>query len=87
MSKARRNRRILFFLLLTFIVGVVYLALTMPSEDYGLVKRSLIDLNEGWTVEYEDTILQEVTFPQELHLAENTTYTATKSPTVTRLPA
>ena len=79
MSKARRNRRILFFLLLTFIVGVVYLALTMPSEDYGLVKRSLIDLNEGWTVEYEDTILQEVTFPRELHLAENTTYTATRT--------
>ena len=79
MSKARRNRRILFFLLLTFIVGVVYLALTMPSEDYGLVKRSLIDLNEGWTVEYEDTILQEVIFPRELHLAENTTYTATRT--------
>jgi diguanylate cyclase (GGDEF)-like protein len=79
MNKARRNRRILFFLLLVFLVGIIYLALTLPSEDYGLVKRNLIDLNEGWRVEYEDTTLQEVSFPRELHLKENTRYTAART--------
>ena len=79
MNKARRNRRILFFLLLVFLVGIIYLALTLPSEDYGLVKRNLIDLNEGWRVEYEDTTLQEVSFPRELHLKENTRYTAVRT--------
>lgn len=79
MNKARRNRRILFFLLLVFLVGIIYLALTLPSEDYGLVKRNLIDLNEGWRVEYKDTTLQEVSFPRELHLKENTRYTAVRT--------
>lgn len=78
MSKASRNRWILlFFILISFWV-VSYLTLVLPSRDYGLVSKDLIDLNEGWTVEYGDTILQDVSFPYELDLEPHMRYTATR---------
>lgn len=78
MSKASRNRWILlFFILISFWV-VSYLTLVLPSRDYGLVSKDLIDLNEGWTVEYGDTILQDVSFPYELDLEPHMRYTTTR---------
>jgi len=70
------NKKIIYATALVIIVSIIYLANVLPSTDYKLLQGELIDLNQGWTVEYEGIVKENVTFPADLKLEPNTPYTA-----------
>ena len=76
MNRAKRNRIMMAITAVLLLTVFTYLAITLPSQDYGLIDNRKIDLNHGWTVEYDDTILHDVSFPRDLNLDELTIYTA-----------
>ncbi len=75
-NNPRINRKIVFVISITMVLLVMYLSNSLPSKDYRLVKSDLIDLNSGWTLEYDGNVLENVTLPYDLGLKENTPYTA-----------
>ena len=76
LNKTRRNRIILFSVAVIMLSAISYLVAILPSDDYRLISGDKIDLNSGWTVQYDDTILNDVNLPYDLKLDENTKYTA-----------
>lgn len=75
-NNPRINRKIVYIVSLAVGLLVIFLSNTLPSKDYRLVQSELVDLNSGWTLEYDGNVLENVTLPYDLGLKENTPYTA-----------
>lgn len=76
MNRAGINRIIIFVVVALLFGAVAYLVLTLPSENYRLISNKKIDLNHGWTVEHDGILINDVNFPYDLKLKENTKYIA-----------
>lgn len=76
MKTARRNRTILYTVAALIFIVVSYLTFALPSEDYRLIVDRKINLNHGWTVEYGDTVINDVKLPHDLNLEADAKYTA-----------
>jgi len=76
LEKTKRNRIVLYAVAALLLILISYLAITLPSEDYRLIGNEKIDLNQGWTVEYGDVVLEDVNLPHDLGLEKDVPYTA-----------
>lgn len=76
MLKLRQHIKLIHITTLIVILGIIFLAKALPSENLWLGKNPINDLNTGWTMTTQKMYVESVTLPFHLDVKPNETYVA-----------
>lgn len=74
MTKVTRSRLTTSALLILLIVFFYFVSQIDTREDFSLRSHNAYELNEGWTVTYDDETLSNISLPYDLNLKPSTKY-------------
>ena len=74
MTKVTRSRLTTSASLILLIVFFFFLSQIDTREDFSLRSHNAYELNEGWTVTYDDETLSNISLPYDLNLKPSTKY-------------
>ena len=69
-NKARVERRVFYIFYISFFILILILSIELPSENLILGQGQVLDLNNGWLVEFEDSIYEGVSLPHSFDVPE-----------------